>query len=173
LGLKFEEITERKFFVDMDGVIANCELGICDEIGITLDTFTRSSNEQKEAYWSEAKKNADIESFFANLHWLPKGKNLLKFLDDRNINYTFLTRPSGGSTTAACIRGKRQWLKKHGLDNHEVIFAFAKEKHAHKGDVLIDDLPANISDWNSVGGIGLLYSEERQARIFELIEELL
>ena len=57
---------------------------------------------------------------------------------------------------------KRRWVKEYFGANVEVLFgpyAIDKQFHCKPGDILIDDNPMNISQWNSRGGHGILYKD--------------
>ena len=158
--MRISELKYKKhLYLDMDGVLVNCEKGIADYNNVSVQDVISAgwSNE----YWFNVIENSDIEKFFANLEWMPKGKDIVRTLSMHKIPFTLLTRPSHENNSMfACITGKKEWLQKNGIKNN-VIFSMNKYEHCIPGDILIDDDKRNIDPWNKVDGIGLLYSENK------------
>lgn len=160
-------------YVDMDGVVANCEKSAAEFNGVSVPEFISKGFDS--LYWKNVMQNADIEEFFGNLEKLPNANKLLGWLLQHNIDYTFLTRPVREPNTSACIRGKLQWLAQKGLSAVPVIFEIHKEKYAEsnsKPNILIDDQADNINKWKAAGGIGLLYTDESCNDILRQLTEI-
>jgi hypothetical protein len=169
--MTINEVMNRKLYIDMDGVVADCEVGTILFNHAPLSEVNRKS--WNNVYWQNVLQNADIEKFFENLPWMENGQALLHFFDVHDIPYTFLTRPTRGETTEACIAGKNKWLHEYGLDSHPVIFEFDKEKYAGNGNILIDDHSGNIAKWKAAGGIGFVYSSDNMKEIIKEVMQIL
>jgi hypothetical protein len=155
----------------MDGVLADLKSAIAEYNMVSMDEIEKYY--WGGPYWNNMMMNANMRDIFANLNWMPQAKELLSFFNDREIPYTFLSRPADEPKTFDCISGKMAWLHSHKLDDHPVIFEFDKEKYSGLDHVLIDDDPYNISKWNDAGGIGMLYSVNRYDEILDEVEHIL
>jgi 5'(3')-deoxyribonucleotidase len=160
----------RRIYIDMDGVIVDCTKATALYNKISISQL--NSVGWDSGYWKNILQNGNMEEFFTNMDWESNGQRLLKWFNDRNLSYTFLSRPTSPPTTQACIRGKKAWLKSHGLDDVPVIFAFDKSLYAEPGDILIDDLVANIEGWNGADGLGLLYDNDKISRTLHHLEKI-
>jgi hypothetical protein len=167
--MRISEI-ERKVFIDLDGCLADCAKGAADFNHLTLEEFESYGWNNK--YWSNVINNGDIKKFFANLEWMPNGKKLLAWFDNRKIPYIFLSRPVGPPNTEECIAGKKLWLKKNGLGGIPAIFAFNKDEYVGNSNILIDDLDDNIKSWNVAGGIGILYEDSGVKNTFKKLSKI-
>jgi hypothetical protein len=167
--MKLSEI-KRKIYVDLDGVIVACTKSAADFNNISKEKFIDSGYDNK--YWKNFIKNSDMYQEFANMGWESNGKKLLKFFNDRNLSYTFLTRPIKEPYTKHCINGKLSWLMRAGLDEVSVIFERHKEKYAGNGNILIDDDSRNIDEWNAAGGVGILYHNDKYHSIIKKLEHI-
>lgn len=167
--MKLNEI-KRTLFIDMDDCIVDLAPLAAKFNNISVEKFKAAGWDNR--YWTNVKENANIKDFFANAVWLKNGKRLLHWLDERGIQYTFLSRPIRPPNTEACIKGKRLWLDTHGLKDNHAIFAFNKSKYVGKGNILIDDQLDNITDWRNSGGIGLLYNHEKIERTLDQLDKI-
>jgi hypothetical protein len=147
-------------YIDMDGVIVWLDKGVAEYNNISLATQDAAGWDNE--YWHNVLDTANIEKFFANLEWMPNGKNLLAWFQQRKLPIEFLTRPVKQPNEAECIKGKKAWLRSKGVSNIPVIFERDKEKYATsdgKVNILIDDHSGNIEKWNAAGGVGLHYRD--------------
>ena len=148
-------------YIDMDGVICWMDKAIAEYNNISLETQNAAGFNNQ--YWKKVLAEADIYNLFVNLEWEPNGKNLIKWFEDRKLPIAFLTRPVREPNTEACIAGKKEWIKKHGLEHIPVIFEFDKEKYAKtstgKTNILIDDHSGNTQKWKDAGGIEIHYRD--------------
>ena len=175
--MKIEEINFKPqigmVYLDLDGVIIWLTKGIAEYNNVTTKEVEESGWDNH--YWNNVLQTADIEKFFANLDWAPNGKNLINWFTQRNINVTFLTRPTREPSAEACIRGKKIWLEKQGVGNIPVIFERAKEKYATSGEmvnILIDDHSGNINLWIQKSGIGIHYCDSWFPDVIKKLESI-
>lgn len=86
----------------------------------------------------------DQPNFFRNLRPIKGALESVRRLHEAGHGITILTAPSKSPT---CAWDKVEWIKDHlpFLSRKDVITAH--KKHLVKGDVFIDDKPANIRDY--------------------------
>lgn len=173
--MKIREITPEidMVFVDMDGVITYFDKGVADYNHITVQEVIDAGWDSK--YWKKIQHDNVIEEFYENLDWQPGGKDLLNWLDDNDIKYSFLTKPVREPYTESTIIGKKEWLKRNKLNNIPCYFERHKEKYAKSENginILIDDLEKNIKSWNNAGGIGILYDYHQYKDVIDKLNEI-
>jgi len=101
-------------------------------------------------------ENLHTEDFWAGLVPFPWFDQLFSELD-RLGHVVFLTAPTGAP---GCVAGKHRWLiERFGNDFHDFIFTRHKNRLAHPGAYLVDDMPFNIDPFVARGGIGALFPQ--------------
>jgi 5'(3')-deoxyribonucleotidase len=154
----------RTIFVDLDGVLIDWDGGFRKiSGGLTGDEFVAKydkiqSIELIKRYGSQ---------WWANLEWLPDGKELWQYITSNFLNVKILTatgRP--GQYTSQATKGKIQWMRDnltHLSDKDKIIVGRKgeKERYCKPGDILVDDNESNIQDWINAGGIGILHRTAR------------
>ena len=101
--------------------------------------------------------------FWVGMPWMVNGKQLWDHI--KPYNPKLLSAPSRSNESRL---GKRLWVK-NNIPGTELILAYAENKknYADGNNILIDDRPSNIDQWNAAGGIGILFISTAQT-----IEEL-
>ena len=138
-------------YLDMDGVIVNLEKGAFKVHGKQL------SDVQRPERWD---KISDTKDFWKNLEWMPGAEKLWNFL-----------KPYAPSIMSAWTKhdpnsagGKADWLKSHvgklPRDRVNLVMRSDKKRFARDGrtrqpNILVDDHPKNIGEWEANGGIGI------------------
>ena len=138
-------------YLDMDGVLVDLERGSVKVHGKTL------SDVPKPERWD---KIHAIKDFWKTLEWMPGAEKLWNFL-----------KPYMPSIMSAWTKhdpnsalGKADWLKGHvgKLSRHRINLVmradkkrFAKDGRTGAPNILIDDHPKNIGEWEASGGIGI------------------
>ena len=137
-----------KIYCDMDGVIADFELGYKELTGIDLQV----KKPEGEEFWDPISK-AGV-GFWAGLKWMPGGQKLWDYL--KPFNPQLLSAPSREQSSRI---GKAVWVK-HKIPGTKLILRYAKQKQqlATPNSILIDDRQVNIDQWESAGGIGILHT---------------
>lgn len=94
---------------------------------------------------------SDDERFWANLPWMPGGRDLWNAI--KRYDPIILTAPMGKGSE----EGKRQWISKNLSPNpQDIIMSHDKFNWAMadgERNILIDDFMSNIKPWKSNGGI--------------------
>ena len=151
-------------YLDMDGVLADFEgcaeglMGPDWEIEIKNDNWGAFAN-HPNIY--------DILPVMPDAVMLYEG--CLAFVEPSRIQVlTALPNRANGNFPDA-VKHKIDWVHRHISPDLRVHFGpFAKHKQFHKKhphDVLIDDMPRNIDQWNAVGGIGILHTSTTRSLI--------
>ena len=143
-----EKVMDYKIYCDMDGVIADFELGYKELTGIDLQV---EKPEGKE-FWDPISK-AGV-GFWAGLKWMPGGQQLWDYI--KPFNPQLLSAPSREQSSRI---GKHVWVK-HKIPGTKLILRYAKQKQelATPESILIDDRQVNIDQWEAAGGIGILHT---------------
>jgi len=149
LGRLREEETEYTIYCDMDGVIADFERGYEELTGIDLQGEFKPEGKE---FWDPISK-AGV-GFWAGLKWMPDGQQLWDYIKPHKPK--LLSAPSREQTSRI---GKHVWVK-HKIPGTKLILRYADKKKelASPTSILIDDRIANIKDWESAGGIGILHT---------------
>ena len=142
-------------FVDMDGVIADFDKFVLDNMGRTFD---HQSGPADRAMW-------DFLSTVDRLYFvLPPTEYAFKLWDlvrSTGANVEILTAVPRRTKMPGAEQDKKDWIEKYlGPDIKVNIGPYSRDKwtHAKHSDILIDDRTDNISDWETKGnGIGILH----------------
>jgi 5'(3')-deoxyribonucleotidase len=151
--------------LDMDGTILDFSSGV-------LSLFGLSPNDnliQKIRFWDalskvlteELKREVSNEElwqkiddagsdFWANLDWLPWGKELLDICQYHG-QVVLMSTPSKHPSSA---HGKIEWINRHLKEDAKRHYALTPCKHymAHSKSILIDDSDDNVSKFIKHGG---------------------
>ena len=161
-GMLGEELYERKnvplpqLYVDMDEVLVDF-LGASEQIlGKRYNDKSWKNSEEKKSLLTQKAPN-----FFKNLKWKKDGKTLWKFIQGHQPKilsaFPQTWMPNAKSD-------KAQWIKKNTrLSSNDVHLVARTDKQkfavseAGQPNVLIDDHPKNIKEWQAKGGIGIVH----------------
>jgi hypothetical protein len=168
-------------FCDMDGVLVDFDEGYKELTGVTTQ---HADSQGKNEFWSlfrDSLKNKDISerSYWANLDWMPDGKQLWDYI--KGYNPYVLTAPSVNFDIPfeerykvennESMQGKTEWVQR--LPNMRKIYfrsATRKADFAGPNKILIDDRKDTIDSWNANGGIGILHTST--ANTIKQLQEL-
>lgn len=136
-------------YCDMDEVLVGLLKGAEAVLGEPLP------NVPKIERWD---KIHAVKDFWENLEWMPGAERLYQFIIryDAHILSAYATKDSNS------ITGKRKWLRKNApkFKTSRIHIVKREQKKSFavtdgKPNVLIDDHPKNIQEWESAGGIGI------------------
>ena len=158
-------------YLDMDGVIADFFGGLEEKYNVN---HWKSIRDKEVAI-----RNLAYTDFFYILPKFETTDRLIDFVKKvSNDDWGICSSPLKNDLNNSAY-WKRRWLEKYDfmpeIDN--LIFTHDKEKHAwsivdHKPNILIDDRPQNIKNWEDAGGIGILYQANENDLEEELFPEL-
>lgn len=165
-----ENDLSRIIYVDLDGVLVDFDSGF-KSISGGLDKFEYIKKNGVDGLWKLI--NSHGQEWWANLNWMPDGTKLWSAIENKNVK--ILTSGSTRNTGTMAINGKKQWVANHlgPIETIVVNNSHEKQKYARKGDILIDDLPSNITEWNSKNGIGILHlnADDTLAKLNDVINK--
>jgi len=171
-------------FLDMDGVVTDfcsCAQRIYprfNEIkGLYQDGCNTKLLKDLRKEFIDTLKDEDL--FWYNLKPLHNTKRLISFLYDNFYgNISIITAPID-EDYERCYTQKFSWSNKHLSQLNINYDRFHVEHNKYrlidsvkaKAQILIDDRPLNVDEWNRYGGIGILHDENNvQNTIDQLIE---
>lgn len=160
-----------KIYFDMDGVLADFDNGVRELCHMEPQSQNQKKRSQTadDKMW-EAIKN--VEHFYDKLKPINGAIELFNELRD-SFDVEILTgipKPKRGITTAA--EDKINWVRRYLGDDVKVNVVFREDKPNYCTGpecVLIDDYAKNISEWNEMGGMGILF--ENVEETFENVME--
>lgn len=135
-------------YCDMDGVLVDFERGYKELTG-----YYTKNHPDNSKFWEPIDKEGP--SYWANLHWMPDGQQLWRYIKKYKPN--ILSSPSRSQTSRV---GKEAWVKMHIPNQYKKLLLYPrheKQLFARENNILIDDLPNTIQEWNDKGGIGILH----------------
>jgi hypothetical protein len=142
-------------FVDMDGVVADFDAFVLENIG---RTFKHQDGPQDAEMWNFLSK---VDNLYAKLPPTPYAFELWDLVNSFGAKVEFLTAIPRRTTMPDAEPDKRAWITKHFGEHVPVRigpYSRDKWKHAATADILIDDRSDNIRDWIEKGeGIGIFH----------------
>lgn len=152
-----------KIALDMDGVIADFESYVRNDMGLELPPYEDKS---KMAWKNRHKVFNAIRGmgteFWENLPKMPDFEHLME--EVHKHDFFILTAHLRDNANEAKI-GKMKWVRKHigDISEDRFICCWKKDKQEHinhlgEPALLIDDSFANIERWTEVGGKAIHHS---------------
>ena len=135
-------------YCDMDQVLCDFLKGADKAVGGSF--VTMNSTER----W---KKLNQTKNFWANLDWMPGGKQLYRFISRYNPH--ILSAYAGKDKNSRV--GKMKWLSKNtkvSRGNIHLVVRSDKKSFAKGNNLLIDDYEKNIKEWENAGGQAILHT---------------
>jgi hypothetical protein len=180
---KMGKIGGRKpvIYCDMDGVLVDFDEGYKELTGMSTH---HADAQGKKEFWKAFRqglidKDITEESYWANLDWMPDGKQLWDYISPYNpyvltapaVNFDFPEELRYSRDYNESIKGKLDWGQRlSGMKKMYFRSASRKADFAGPGKILIDDRKDTINAWNANGGIGILHTSA--ANTIKQLEEL-
>jgi hypothetical protein len=155
-----EQDLSRIIYVDLDGVLVDFDGGF-KSISGGVDKFDYIKQNGVDKLWKLI--NSHGQEWWETLNWMPDGTKLWSAISNKNVK--ILTSGSTRNTGTMAINGKKKWVAAH-LGQIETIVvnnSHEKQNYARPGDILIDDLYSNISEWIAKKGIGILHRNAEES----------
>ena len=160
-------------YIDMDGVVADFD-GYAEKC---LGYRNPNGKRYPEEDWYKLVADG---RFYLGLNKLPWADYLiseicrLASMSKYAFDYKFLTAVPNGNDCPYSFQDKIDWVRKH-WGNIDVFFGpYSQDKaiRCTSQDVLIDDRPKNIEEWNNAGGKGIHFIDDAEGTIKKLQEHL-
>ena len=139
-------------YVDLDGVLANMEGYLHTHFG------EHWKKEIEKPNWGKVSELH--QRMYFELDPLADAHELWEWLTENFNDVQILTAIPKRAHFPNSVNDKRDWVHKH-FGSHVKVnfgpFAYDKQFHCKPGDVLIDDMKPNITQWNDAGGVGILH----------------
>jgi 5'(3')-deoxyribonucleotidase/predicted kinase len=149
-----EEVKLPEIYCDMDGVLCDFIKGASEVLG---HDFRDSRYFDKEGRDKKVELTDKEPNLFRKLDWMPDGESLYRFIS--KYNPTILS--AYATWMPKSPQDKRTWLGKNTRVPRNKMFMVQrhqKRDYAIKNgerNILIDDHPKNIKEWEQAGGIGI------------------
>ncbi len=147
-------MTQRRLFLDADGVLADFDHGARKLLGMSPKDFIAKHG--RSAFW---KRLAKARNFYGSLREMPDAREL--FDPVKHLEPTILTGLPIGNWAAP---QKVEWAAKH-FPGVPIITCLArdKHKHMHPGDVLVDDREKHRAAYEAAGVVFVHHSNAKDS----------
>jgi len=137
-----------QIYLDLDGVLVDFE-----KQAVKIDKNALKLLKNKPGLIWDKIKQKGIK-FWSTMPWMSDGRKLWKYF--KRYNPIILSAHTKDVETSK--QGKNVWVLKN-LGKIHRIFCWRSDKKMHAGEnnILIDDKPQNIKEWEQAGGIGILH----------------
>ncbi|MBQ8707062.1 MAG: hypothetical protein IJ523_03115 [Succinivibrionaceae bacterium] len=151
----------KKIFFDMDGVLADFTLGVKELCGLTPQSLNDEKYDESldDLMWSRIR---EVEHFYDLLKFMPGAEEMFRTVyaryGARCEILTGIPKPKRGVIHAG--EDKISWMRRMLAPDIAVNIVKREEKPQYcsgKGCILIDDMQENISQWQTVGGTGIVH----------------
>ena len=147
-------------FIDIDGVLANWTKSVAFINGVVYqrNKIYRSYELDTQIGRELIDKAMYTPGFWLNLEKFPWSDELVHLVDITCPTWRFLTK---ANNDAQCYGNKAVWLENAYPQYVERLVICRGEKTfaCKPGDILIDDHPTNVKEWNNAGGQGYHWLE--------------
>lgn len=162
-------------YFDIDGVLADFDsmTSGAAELNHPSSEMTPEMREAKKKFWLNIEQNF---SFWADMPVMENIQELLTVAKSIGEIFVLSKTPgakhfiSGQKYVDFVADEKRKWIAKNLSEffntEHVIICDGKKGKliQPNKNDILVDDRPENITEWESCGGRGLLFKNSTSAK---------
>lgn len=155
-----------QIYFDMDGVLANFDLGVVEMCHLPAREQGHTTKEQDKELWGRVREH---NHFYAGLAPIPGSIEFVKRIHDIYGDQcqilTGVPRPEKNVPYAA--EDKINWMVWNVSPDIKVNIVLRKEKVQFckdKSSILIDDYWKNIAEWKDAGGTGILFRNVEQTK---------
>lgn len=154
---------DRIVYVDMDGVIANFHGYFKELFGWDIPKISSDKKPEIDTKMWDQINGYGKSKFFEELPWISGSQSMWHFIIDNFVNVKILSALGKSDVEDGLTKkGKLLWLQHHlpNLKDEDIILVVNKHQKKHysrTGDIIIDDTPSVIEDWNNKGGHGIFF----------------
>jgi len=149
-------------YLDMDGVVADFFGGVEKLYGVSH--WKQLASDKTKDLRQDVIDRITGTNFFETLPKFPTADSLIAMVKKfTGGQFTILTSPLRGDHENSA-RWKQAWINQNLEKPDQTIVSGKKEKYAKTNgisNILIDDRPINIQNWESKGGYGILYQANK------------
>ena len=145
----------KRIFLDMDGVLADFNLGVETLTGTHFPNTDQGHND-----YDDRKEELTNKRLFRHLPIMKDMHDLIGYVRHTGLPWEILTA-AGVVNRELVVWDKQEWIKEHVSPTVVVTCTMTgsqKGMFAIRGSVLIDDRQKNIDAWEKHGGIGILHT---------------
>lgn len=166
-----------KIYFDLDGVLADFDRGVLEQLGITPMSYNTATKEYTQLLWSTM--SAEAPHFYKNLYPVADMDDLfLRVYEQYGDKVEILTGLPRKETMPYAEQDKRDWVANwlHPSVVVNAVQTWEKPKFIKdNGCILIDDSTKTMQKWYDKGGWGVLYLSPIQTllslrEIFETLD---
>lgn len=158
-----------KIYFDMDGVLVHFDAMRPNDTDLNHPSaeLTPEKRAMKKQFWQQIEQEPN---FWRDIPPMPNIEQLLSVANDMGEMFVLSKTPgahhfiNGQKYVEYVASEKRKWIAEHMNKyfdaTHTIICDGAKGAliHPTKTDILIDDRPENIAEWESHGGTGITFT---------------
>ena len=153
----FFDPTKNKIFLDLDGVLADFDKFVFDNLGRTFNHMDGPGDDK--VMWDFL---SSVDRLYLKLEPTPYAQELVDLAFTTGADVEILTAIPRRTSMPTAHIDKIQWVEQYfGPDLKVNIGPYSRDKFKHcktPGDVLIDDRVDNIQEWiNKSMGIGICH----------------
>ena len=145
----------KRIFLDMDGVLADFNLGVETLTGREFPNTDQGHND-----YDERKEELTNKRLFRMLPPMPDMYDLIAYVRHTGLPWEILTA-AGVVNRELVVWDKQEWIKEFVSPSVVVTCTMTgsqKGMFAIEGSVLVDDRQKNLDAWEKHGGIGILHT---------------
>ena len=152
----------KTLYLDMDGVVADF-----DKYAMGVTGSNKKTHMWPDSIWKKLVQGH--QRMYRDLEKMPQADDLVRMCTNlcasRGWNILFLTAIPKDNDMPWAFADKMEWAKKYypNIPVHFGPYSHDKWHHCKHGDILIDDRESNIDEWNTAGGVGILYTNLHSA----------
>ena len=160
----------RTIFLDMDGVVSDFDTFASNLLGRKIGWHESKFDLTKEE-WAML---GAVDRLYYNLPLMPDATKLVAYVKSLSsrFNVQFLTAVPRRTTMPSARDDKQAWVDKYFPGMRMDIGPFSHDKHkwCTPGDILVDDRPSNIREWEAAGGFAIYHTGDVDATIKRINE---
>lgn len=161
----------KTIYLDMDGVVADWDRRVAEIIGHRLP----SHSQWPDTDW---RRMVQFQRFYWDLPLMADARYLVKRVEEiaqqHGYAVKFLTAVPGNNDFPHAFEDKIHWAAQYWPHIPVWFGPYSQDKQmrSRPGDILIDDRPSNIEQWQARGGWGILYHGQAVPALEELMSLL-
>lgn len=160
----------RTIYLDMDGVVADFDKYAEELLGRKIG-WGDSTQDLTGEEWA---KLASVDRLYYQLPLMPDATKLVAYVKSLSTRFQvgFLTAIPRRTTIPSARDDKQAWVNKYfpGMRMDIGPYSHDKQKWCSPGDILVDDRPSNIREWNAAGGFAIYHTGDVDATIKRINE---